>query len=144
MKYSIENLDVYRSAVATGASLCRTAAETAAKGSPELAGQLRQRAVTMATNLAGGLGFWERECKEEYFAASKRSVLEALPLLEIMAGMGLVETGTQGRLAGELRDLAKMIGGLLRGVRRKEKAQGNRRSDPGEAEAVGERGVTYH
>lgn len=120
MSYSIEKLDVYRKSIAAAAGLCGTSAAAAAKGHPALAGELERRAVTLVAHLADGLGFWEKEEKLKHFVSSKRAVLESLPLLEVMMSLGLVGGETNGRLAGELRDLAKMINGLLRGARRRE------------------------
>jgi four helix bundle protein len=122
MSYSIENLDVYRKSIITCANLCRFAAETAGRGHAALAEQLQQRALCLVTNLADGLGFWEKELKAGHFSACKRAVLETLPLLEVTAGLGLMDTDAGSRLAEEVRDLAKMINGLLRGARRREEA----------------------
>ena len=141
MSYSIENLDVYRKSVATGAGLCRSSAEAAQKGFPALAGELEGRAVALVTNLADGLGFWEKESKVKHFSASKRAALEVLPLLEVMVSLDLMEAVAGSRLAEELRDLAKMINGLLRGARRREAANGK---DDGEASVAGEPRPTYH
>lgn len=141
MSYSIENLDVYRKSVATGVGLCRSSAEAAKKGFPALAGELEERAVSLVTNLADGLGFWEKEKKVEHFSSSKRAVLEALPLLEVMASLGLMEAAAGKRIAEELRNLAKMINGLLRGARRREAAGDGENN---EAAAVGESRPTCH
>lgn len=141
MNYSIENLDVYRKSVVTCVGLCRSAEEAAEKGSPALGGQLRMRALAIVTNLADGLGFWENEVKVQHFCASKRAVLEILPLLEVMTGMSLLAAEGQARLAEELRDLAKMISGLLRGAKRREQTAGN---GSREVETVREGGVVYH
>jgi len=141
LSYSIENLDVYRKSIATAAGLCRSSAEAAKKGFPALARELEERAVGLVTNLADGLGFWEKENKVSHFSASKRAALEALPLLEVMASLGAMEAAAGGGLAGELRDLAKMINGLLRGARRREAANGRESS---EAAVAGEPSPTYH
>ena len=141
MSYSIENLDVYRKAVVTGTRLCRLAGKVAEKGSPELGAELRARAVSIVSGLAGGLGFWERDFKTRNFTAAKCSVLELLPLLEILGGLGLVAKDEQALLAEEFRDLAKMISGLLRGSKRRESQEGNGEKEPA---AVGERSIVYH
>ncbi len=131
MSYSIENLDVYRKSITTSANLCRFGAEMTGRGHAALAEQLQQRALSLVTNLADGLGFWEKELKTEHFSACKRAVLETLPLLEVTAGLGLIGADAGSRLAEELRDLAKMINGLLRGARRREEA--NAKEAPGPA-----------
>jgi hypothetical protein len=141
VNYSIENLDVYRKSVVTGARLCRSAAEAAEKGSPFLGGRLQEMALAIVTHLVDGLGFWEREIKVEHFSASKRAVLEILPLTEIMAGMGLMTADVQAGLAAELRDLAKMISGLLRGAKGREKPAA---ADGSATAAVREEGTVYH
>lgn len=141
VNYSIENLDVYRKSVATGANLCREAAGAAGKGSPLLADQLQRTALAVVTNLADGLGFWESEQKERHFTASKKAVLEILPLLEVMSGLGLVGAEEKSRLSDDLRDLAKMISGLLRGARLREKAKAG---GAGERAEAGGDGATCH
>jgi hypothetical protein len=141
LSYCIENLDVYRKSIAVGTGLCRSSAEAAKRGFPALAGEMEERAVGLVTNLADGLGFWEKESKVSHFSASKRAVLEALPLLEVMVSLGLTEAAAGGGLAGELRDLVKMINGLLRGARRRETANGREGS---EAAVAGESRPTYH
>ena len=142
MNYSIENLDVYRRSISTGASLCRSAAEAAGKGSPSLAEQLQKRALSLVTNLADGLGFWEKEIKAAHFADSKRAVLESLTLLEVMTSLKLMTTEEQKLLADELRDLARMISGLLRGAKRKEKKPAAEGEEA--AVVVREGGIVYH
>ena len=140
MNYSIENLDVYRRSISTGAGLCRAAA-AAGKGSPALAVQLQKRALSLVTNLADGLGFWEKEIKAAHFTDSKRAVLESLTLLEVMTSLKLMTTEEQAVLADELRDLARMISGLLRGTKRKEKKPA---AEGEEAASVREGGIVYH
>jgi hypothetical protein len=139
--HSIENLDVYRKSVITGANLCRSAAQAAEKGSATLGEHLEERAVELVTNLADGLGFWERDIKREHFCAAKRAVLEALPLIEVMAGLRLMTADRQTKLAEELRDLAKMVSGLLRGTRKRDKPVDN---NGREAEKTGEKSIVYH
>ena len=141
MTHSIENLDVYRKSVATGANLCRAAVQAAEKGAGTLAGHLEGRAVGLTTHLAAGLGFWERDIKTEQFRAAKRAVLEALPLIEMMAGLRLMTVDRQTKLAEELRDLAKMVSGLLRGTRKREKPIEN---NGREADKTGEKSTVYH
>ena len=141
MTHSIENLDVYRKSVITGANLCRSAAKAAESGSGTLAEHLEERAVALVTNLAGGLGFWEKEIKAERFCAAKRAVLEALPLIEVMTGLRLMTAERQEKLAEELRDLAKMVSGLLRGTRKREKPAGSNGTGAGK---TGEQPTVYH
>jgi hypothetical protein len=98
-------------------------------------------ALAIVTHLVDGLGFWEREIKVEHFIASKMAVLEILPLTEIMAGMGLMTADDQAGLAAELRDLAKMISGLLRGAKGRKKPAA---ADGDATAAVREEGTVYH
>jgi len=141
MSYRIEDLDVYRRCVAAAAQLCRLADETAGRGSSAMGHELRRRGIAMASNLADGLGFWEKEEKERHFAASKKAVLEALSLMEITVTLKLVDPDAQRKIAVDLRDLAKMTGGLLRGARRREVPPNG---DSKEARSVGEKSVVYH
>lgn len=141
MSYSIESLDVYRKSVAAAAGLCSSSVTAGSKGHPALAAELERRAVLLVANLADGLGFWEKEEKVQHFASSKRAVLESLPLLEMMMSLGLMSPETNGRLAEELRDLAKMINGLLRGARRREREKSQ---DSRADEAGGEEKMTCH
>lgn len=141
VSYRIEDLDVYRRCTAAAVKICRLADEAAARGAPALGNELRRRGVGMAVNLADGLGFWDREEKERHFTAAKKAVLEALSLLEITAALGLADTGVQGDMAVDLRDLAKMTAGLLRGARRREQQPGGEHE---KARAVQERPRTYH
>ena len=141
MSYRIEDLDVYRRCTAAAAKICRLADEAAAKGSPSLGNELRRRGLGMAANLADGLGFWEREEKARHFTAAKKAVLEALSLLEITTALGLADTAAQGDIAVDLRDLAKMTAGLLRGAQRRDRQPGEGRE---KARAVQEEPRSYH
>jgi hypothetical protein len=100
-----------------------------------------ERALSLVTNLADGLGFWEKEVKAAHFADSKRAVLESLTLLEVMTSLKLMTTEEQRLLADELRDLARMISGLLRGAKRKEKKPA---AEGEETAVVREGGIVYH
>ena len=143
MNYSIENLDVYRRSIVACTRICKTAAAAAAagKGGTPLTDELRQKSFSLVSNLADGLGFWERSHKVEHFTASKRAVLESLPLVEVLAAMKLITEEEQRAHAEDLRDLARMISGLLRGA----KGTGKKiPSEKGEAAAVGEERVSYH
>jgi four helix bundle protein len=141
MSYRIEDLDVYRRCTAAAVKICRLADEAAAQGAPALGNELRRRGFNMAANLADGLGFWEREEKTRHFTAAKKAVLEALALLEVTAALGVADTGAQGDIAVDLRDLAKMTAGLLRGAHRRERQPGEERE---KARAVQEQSRIYH
>jgi hypothetical protein len=55
--------------------------------------------------------------------------------------MGLMTTDVQAGLAADLRDLAKMISGLLRGAKGRKKPAA---VDSGATAAVREEGTVYH
>ena len=141
MSYCIEDLDVYRRCVATAAKICRLADEAAGRGSAAVASELRRRGIAMAANLADGLGFWDREEKERHFTLSKKAVLEALSLLEVATALALVDGESQWDISVELRDLAKMTAGLLRGARRRDARPDGAKE---EARAVREHHDRYH
>lgn len=141
MSYSIEDLDIYRRCVATAARICRLADAAAGRGSAPLGSELRRRGIAMAANLADGLGFWDREEKERHFTLSKKAVLEALSLLEIAAALDLADADEQRDISVELRDLARMTAGLLRGARRREVRPDGAQED---ARAVREPHDRYH
>jgi len=118
--YRVENLDVYRKSVAVGTRLYQAAGGAAGNGHSAVAGKLRETSLALVLNLAAGLGFWEREWKAAHFAAAKRAVMETPPLLELMVALGELKPEAEARFASELQDLSRMIGGLLRGARRRE------------------------
>ena len=121
MAYNIESLDVYRRSITTAAGLYEAAGRAETENSGKLAAKLQRTALEMVTSLAGGLGFWEKGQKTTCFVTSQRAALETLPLLELMVSMRLLKAEEGSRMAGEMRDLARMINGLLRGARRREK-----------------------
>jgi hypothetical protein len=141
MSYRIEDLDVYRRCIATAAKLCRLADDTAGRGAAPMGHELRRRGIAMAAHLADGLGFWDRDEKERHFTEAKKAVLEALSLLELTAALELADGDVQREISVDLRDLAKMTAGLLRGARRREAPPGGRTETPA---AVREKGRSYH
>jgi hypothetical protein len=118
--YRIENLDVYRKGVTLGTRLYQAAGRGTGNGSSAVAGKLRETALAMVLNLAAGLGFWEKEWKAAHFAASKRAVMEISPLLELMVALGELQAEVEMQCAGDLQDLGRMIGGLMRQAKRAE------------------------
>jgi len=134
--YRVENLDVYRKSVALGTRLYQAAGAPAGSAHSPVGGRLRETSLALVLNLAAGLGFWEKEWKAAHFAAAKRAVMETSPLLELMVALGELKPEAEAQFAGELQDLSRMIGGLLRGARRREQAEGEQ-SHPAGGAAVG-------
>ncbi len=135
--YRVENLDVYRKSVALGTRLYRAGGGAAGNGHSAVGGKLRETSLALVLNLAAGLGFWEKEWKAAHFAAAKRAVMETSPLLELMVALGELKPETEAQFAGELQELSRMIGGLLRGARRREQcAPETGRPEGGEAAAA--------
>ena len=120
--FRIENLEVYRKSIGLGTRLYQSAGSHGANGNGNgaVGGKVRETALAMVLNLASGLGFWEKQWKTSHFAASKRALMELTPLLELMVALGEMKAETEAQYAGELQDLTRMIGGLLRQAQRRE------------------------
>ena len=116
--YRIENLDVYRKSIAFGTRLYQEAGNGKARSA--VGERVRENTLALVLNLASGLGFWEKQWKTSHFAASKRALMELTPLLELMVALGEMKAETEAQYAGELQDLTRMIGGLLRQAQRRE------------------------
>jgi hypothetical protein len=137
--FRIENLEVYRRSIALGTRLYQAAGNGTARSA--VGERVRENTLALVLNLASGLGFWEKQWKTSHFAASKRAVMELTPLLELMVALGEMQPETGSQYAGELQDLARMIGGLLRQAQRRE--GGDEGAPPTDGDAR-ERTAAYH
>ena len=91
MPFAFEKLVVYQKSVALADSIC-----TLTRGLPRgyffLADQLNRAALSIAANLAEGNGRFTKADRKHFFAITRGSVQECVPLLELAARQGLLKT----------------------------------------------------
>lgn len=115
MAFAFENLHVYQKAVDFADACCELSGSFP-RGYYFLADQLNRAALSISTNLAEGNGRFTKADRKHFFAIARGSVQECVPLLEIAARRGFLDTERQVLLRADLEEVAKMLSGLINGL----------------------------
>jgi four helix bundle protein len=111
-----EKLEVYQKAV-DFADEAATLTESFPRGYGLLADQLNRAALSVATNLAEGDGRFTKADRRNFFTIARGSAQECVPLLELARRRGLLGPARLAELRQELETIAKMISGLIKGIK---------------------------
>jgi four helix bundle protein len=115
MAFTFEKLIVYQKAVIFADAIC-----TLTRGLPRgyffLADQLNRAALSISANIAEGNGRFTKADRRHFFAISRGSVQECVPLLELGARQGLLKPEPHERLKADLEEIARMLSGLINGL----------------------------
>jgi len=116
MAFMFENLEVYQKSV-DFADRIAGLTEGFTRGFGFLAEQLNRAALSIPANLAEGNGRFTEADRKNFFVIARGSVHECIPLLEVARRRGLLESEKHEQLRGELETMAKMISGLIAGLK---------------------------
>ena len=114
-----ENLVVYQKAV-DSADQIASHTESFPRGYYFLVDQLNRAAPSIATNLAEGNGRFTKPDRKHFFTISRGSVQECVPLLEIAARRGFIPASDHLSLKSKLEEMARMISGLINGLKNRD------------------------
>ena len=120
MAFMFENLQVYQKAVDLADQVAGLT-EKFPRGYYFLVDQLNRAALSIATNLAKGNGWFTRADRRNFFMIARGSTQECVPLLEIARGRSFLDDAKHAELRGELEVIAKMISGLINGLDNRER-----------------------
>lgn len=115
MPFLFEKLDVYQKAI-TFADKITTLTESFPKGNYYLADQLNRASLSISTNIAEGNGRFTTADKKHFFAISRGSIHECVPLLDLCKRKKLIGEENFSGFNSDLENLAKMISGLINGL----------------------------
>jgi len=118
MAFMFEKLQVYQKAV-DFADQVAALTESFPRGYGFLANQLNRAALSIATNLAEGNGRFTKADRKNFFTIAPGSAQECVPLLELAKRRELLGAGKHAELRAELEAMAKMISGLINGLRKR-------------------------
>jgi four helix bundle protein len=116
MPFPFEKLDVYQKALAMAEHVHGACDAFPAKGSFALADHLRRLAVAIPGEIAAASAVWPRAERRDAFAAARAQALACVPALEVAARRGLLPAERKAELLAEAEAIARMIGGMLKGM----------------------------
>jgi four helix bundle protein len=119
MAFMFEKLQVYQKAVDL-ADRIAARTETFPRGYYFLTDQLNRAALSIATHLAEGNGRFTKPDRKNFFAISRGSVQECVPLLEVCRRRGLIQQPEHDALKNNLEEISRMISGLINGLEKRE------------------------
>ena len=118
MAFAFEKLIVYQKAIDFADNICTTTSEF-----PNvyyfLRDQLNRASLSISANIAEGNGRFTKSDRKHYFIIARGSVQECVPLLELAARRGFLDTGCHESLKNELEEIAKMLSGLINGLEKR-------------------------
>jgi four helix bundle protein len=80
---------------------------------------LNRAALSIATNLAEGNGRFTKADRRNYFTIARGSAQECIPLFEVARRRGLVTDAQHAQLIRDLKEIAKMLSGLINGLEKR-------------------------
>jgi len=118
MAFMFENLDVYQKAVDFTDQII-SLTESFPRGYYFLTDQLNRASLSIATNIAEGNGRFTKADRKHFFIIARGSAQECIPLLELARRKQLISESTVSELRNQLEIIAKMISGLINGLKNK-------------------------
>jgi four helix bundle protein len=115
MPFMFEKLEVYQKAVDFADEIAALT-EGFPRGYGFLVDQLNRAALSIATNLAEGNGRFTKPDRRNFFTIARGSAQECVPLSEIARRRGLIKEPDSKALKERLEIIARMIGGLINGL----------------------------
>lgn len=125
MGFPFENLDVYQRALNLAERLHALCDQSGTRGNAVLGDELRRASLSIAVRVAEGNGRWHAAERRQCFAAARDGALQCVPLVELGARRRLLAKESKDELPTELEAIAKMVGGLLRGMEEKQRGGEN-------------------
>jgi four helix bundle protein len=116
MGFIFENLEVYQKAV-DFAHRISSLTEKVPRGNYYLTDQLNRASVSISANIAEGNGRFHKADRRNFFYISRGSMHECVPLIELAKRKSLIDEVTCNSLRLEVEVLAKMISGLINGIK---------------------------
>ena len=136
--FLFEKLVVYQRALSF-AERVSSLTEQFPRGQRYLADQLNRASLSIPLNIAEGNGRRTVADRRNFFAISRGSVHECVPLIELCMRRALLTEDVSQGLRADLEDLAKMLAGLMRRGRTSDcVAQEAAKLDPDEERAMAE------
>jgi four helix bundle protein len=112
MPFAFEKLAVYQKAIPFADSIC-TLTRDFPRGYYFLVDQLNRAALSIAANIAEGNGRFTKADRRNFFGIARGSVQECIPLLDLAARQGLLQSEQHARLKADLEEIARMLSGLI-------------------------------
>ena len=117
MSFMFEKLDVYQKAVDFADDIVALA-DAFPRGYGFLVDQLNRAALSIATNLAEGIGRFAKADRRNCLGTARDSAREYVPLLELATRRSLITADQHAILRSNLDEIAKVISGLISGLNR--------------------------
>jgi len=117
--FAFEKLVVYQKAVGFADKIC-TVTSAFPNGYFFLRDQLNRASLSISANIAEGNGRFTKNDRKHFFGIARGSVQECVPLLELAARRGFLNSISHEALKNDLEEIAKMLSGLINGLENRE------------------------
>jgi len=78
--------------------------------------QLNRASLSISANIAEGNGRFTKNDRKYFFIIARGSIQECVPLLELTARRGFLNTERHETSKNDLEEISKMISGLINGL----------------------------
>ncbi|MBN2455044.1 MAG: four helix bundle protein [Sedimentisphaerales bacterium] len=120
MAFTFEKLLVYQKAVDFADKICATTSKFP-NGYYFLRDQLNRASLSISANIAEGNGRFTKNDRKHFFVIARGSIQECIPLLELGRRKQLINKLTINELRNHLEIIAKMVSGLINGLKKRTK-----------------------
>ena len=118
MAFAFEKLNVYQKAIDFADKSC-TITSKFPNGYYFLRDQLNRASLSVAANIAEGNGRFTKNDRKHFFGIARGSVQECIPLLELAARRGFIDSVRHESLKCNLEEISKMLSGLINGLEKR-------------------------
>jgi len=113
MPFMFESLDVYKKAISFTVVIFNSCVGISDRLFKD---QLKRAALSIPLNIAEGNGRIHIKEKKQYFYTARGSLLECVPILQLLKAADLIEERRYSELYALADEIGKMLNGLIRSV----------------------------
>jgi four helix bundle protein len=122
MAFLFESLNIYKEALKWVETVDAVVETARSKVSYTFIDQLSRAALSIPLNIAEGNGRRTPNEKRQFFYVVRGSILESVPLIQVLRSKGILEEADYGKAYSQLELMSKMIAGLIKSQEGKTKA----------------------
>ena len=114
--FEFQKWPVYQKAVSFSSEANALCFKLPKDGTKNLNDQLRRASSSISLNIAEGASRYSRNDKLQFLRVARGSVFECVAIIDLLAGMKLIEESALQSFNGTLAELGKMLSGFIKHV----------------------------
>ncbi|HNX82500.1 MAG TPA: four helix bundle protein [Candidatus Omnitrophota bacterium] len=113
MGFDFEKLEVYQKSISFSEKVYKICSQFPQAETYGLSGQLKRASVSISSNIAEGMGRYNKGETVQFLRIARGSIYECVPLIEISSRQGYVSKPDHDLILESCNELAKMVNGLI-------------------------------